>query len=71
MQPEPVNQLHQVTVQDFMQTVEGQIDPVVGHTALREVVGADLGAAVAGADQQTTAFGPFGPFRLLRLLVQA
>ena len=31
------------------QVVHGQVDPVVGHPALGEVVGADLGRAVAGA----------------------
>ncbi len=47
---EGIDQLLQVSLQDPLQPVEGQTDAVVGHPALREIVGPDTAAAVSGAD---------------------
>ncbi len=38
-----------IAVHDLIQLVNRQIDPVVGHTALREIVGPDFFRAVAGS----------------------
>src|SRR5689334_20193481 len=46
-----VGQLEKVPVDDCVDLVERQIDAVVGHPALRKVVGANALAAVAAADQ--------------------
>ena len=40
--------------------MQRQVDPVVGHPALREVIGADALAAVAGADHQFARARLFG-----------
>ncbi len=47
---EGVHDLVQASVQDLLEPVEGQPDPVVGDAALLEVVRADLLAAVAAPD---------------------
>ena len=44
-----INDLVQISVHDLIQIVDRQADAVVGAAILREVVGADLLAAVAGA----------------------
>ena len=44
-----VDQLVQIAVHDLGKIVHGQADAVIGAAVLREVVGADLFAAVAGA----------------------
>src|SRR5258706_9937101 len=43
--------LREVAVHDVLDLVEGQVDAVVGHASLREVVGADAVGAVPRADQ--------------------
>ena len=45
-----VDELVQLAHHDPVDLVQRQIDAVVGHAALREIVGADALAAVAGAD---------------------
>jgi hypothetical protein len=51
-----------LAVQHVVQIVYGQADPVVGDAALGKIVGPDLGAPVAGADE---AFPVPGDFFLL------
>src|SRR5205823_4615652 len=41
--PERFDQMVEIAVDHVGQVVDGDVDPVVGHPALREVVGADLG----------------------------
>ena len=57
-----VNQLLEIAVHDCVDLIECQLDPVVGHTSLREVVGTDLLGTVAGTDLAAA---------LLRLLILA
>ena len=46
---EAVEQLLHRAAHDGVQLVQREVDPMVGHAVLREVVGADALAAVAGA----------------------
>lgn len=46
-----VDQLVQIAVEIFFQAVQSQSDPVIGQTALREVIGANSFGAVAGSDR--------------------
>ena len=55
-----VDQLLEITVHDRIDLIECQLDPVVSHTSLREVVGTDLLGTVAGTDLAAA---------LLRLLI--
>ncbi len=48
---ERVDELVEVAVHDRVDLVEREVDAVVGHAALREIVGADALAAIAAADQ--------------------
>ena len=45
-----VDQLLEIAVHDGIDLIECQLDPVVCHTSLREVVGTDLLGAVTGTD---------------------
>src|SRR5262245_37407247 len=45
------DQLVHLAVEDALDLVQRQVDPVIGDAALREVVGADALGAVARADQ--------------------
>ena len=65
---ERIGQLFQITVHDEIQLVQRQVDAVVRHAALREIVGADALAAVARADQ-TLAGGGFLGLGLAQLHV--
>ena len=64
---ERVGEVVQVAVHDLLDLVQREVDAVVGHAALREVVGADAVGAVAGADEAL----PLGGLlrRLLALLL--
>src|SRR5690606_28551662 len=57
-----------VAGEHFGQLVQGQPDAVVGHPALREVVGPDALGAVAAADHRLPRRG-LGPVGLLALLL--
>src|SRR5918992_4156334 len=57
---EGLGELFELAVQDGLEVVGGQADPVVGYAALREVIGADLRRAVAAADLRE----PHGPLLL-------
>src|SRR5262245_65323873 len=46
------DQIVELAVHDALDLVEREVDAVVGHPALGEVVGADALRAVAGADQE-------------------
>src|SRR6185369_15670199 len=61
----------QITVDDFGQAIQGQIDAVVGNAALREIIGADALAAIAGADLQAARFGLRGGLLGALLVEQA
>ena len=52
--------LQRFAVEDLWQLVERQIDPMIGHPALREIVGADALGAVAAADLPAARSGAFG-----------
>src|SRR5688572_2006292 len=45
------DQLVNLTIHDLVDLVEGEVDAMVGHPPLREIVGADALGAVAAADQ--------------------
>src|SRR3982751_4770968 len=60
--------LRQVAVHDRVDLVQREIDAMVGHAALRKVVGADAIGAVARADE-ALALGSFLRLLLARLLV--
>src|SRR5579872_2707455 len=49
---ERLDELIQLPVHHLRELVEGELDAVVGHAALREVVGADALGAIAAADLQ-------------------
>jgi hypothetical protein len=59
-------QLVEVAVHDRVDLVEGQVDPMVRDTALREIVGPDPLGAVARPDQRLPfprfLFGARAPF---------
>src|SRR5205085_9344431 len=56
----------EIAVHDGRQVVHGQSDAVIGHAVVREVVGADLFAAVAAANHAFARRGELG-FALLAL----
>ena len=60
-----VEQRVEVAVEDLVEVVRLEVDPVIGDPVLREVVGADALAAVDGADLA----GPVGGRVGLRLLL--
>src|SRR5262249_3846897 len=64
------NQLVEPARDDAVQALEREIDAMVSHGVLREIVGADALAAVAGADEGAPLFGPLPVNRLLLPLVQ-
>ena len=47
----------ELTREHVLEFVECQVDTVIGHSALWEVVSSDFGAAIAGADHRTPALG--------------
>src|SRR3546814_1994261 len=47
-----VDQLVHLPLDDLGQAVERQVDPVVGHAPLREIIGADAFGAVARPDHR-------------------
>ena len=57
------DQFVEVAVEHGIETVERQIDAVVGDAALREIVGADALRAVAGADLTFAVCGNLGVLR--------
>src|ERR1700733_10950964 len=65
---ERAGEVAEVAVHDRVDLVQREVDAVVGHAALREVVGADAVRAVARADQALPLGGFLGG-RLARLLV--
>src|SRR5207245_1756360 len=50
--PQLGHQLVEIAVHDLVELVQGKIDPVIGDPVLREVVGANLGGPIAGADHR-------------------
>ena len=54
-----LDQFAQVAGDDGVELVQVQVDAVIGDAVLREIVGADAFAAVAGADQGAPLLGPF------------
>ena len=58
-----------VTSEEALQVVGGIADAMVGHTSLREVVGADLGTAVARRNQGLAAAGDVIDILLVFLVV--
>ena len=64
-----IGDFFQIAVHHKIQFVQGKVDAVVGHAALRVVVGADAFAAVAAADQGFAFGGFFGlGFAFLRVV---
>ena len=47
---ERVGELLEIALEDLVEPMNGQLDPMVGEPVLREVVGADLLGSVTGAD---------------------
>ena len=45
-----INNLLDITIHDLIQLIQSQIDTMVGHAALWEVVGTDLLGTVSGTD---------------------
>ena len=58
----------EVSLDDAVQAVQRQVDAVVGHPVLREIVGPDALAAVAGADQVAPGLAQFGGLGLTPLV---
>ena len=50
-------QFGQVAVEDLLQAVQSQLDPVVRYPALRKIVGPDLCAAIARAHLRPAVLG--------------
>src|SRR5262249_27625149 len=61
----------EVAVEDPIELVQGQVHPVIGHPALREVVGPDLLRAIARADHRSPVGSDLGLLLLLRPLEEA
>src|SRR5882724_359915 len=59
-QAERVHERLELPTQDVGQIVHREVDPVVGDPALGEIVSADLGGPVAGADHRAALAGPLG-----------
>src|SRR3989440_302734 len=68
---QPVDDLVEIALQDRGQAIQRQPDPVVGHAALAEVVGANPLAPLAGADLRLAVGGHGRLLLLLRALQQA
>ena len=51
-----INDFLDIPVHDLVQLVQGQVDTVVGHTTLREIVGTDLLGTVPGTDLASSGF---------------
>src|SRR5581483_11864444 len=68
---ESVDQLVEVALHHRRQPVQGEADPVVGDARLREVVGADALAPLAGAHLTPAVGGDGGGLLLLRALEAA
>src|SRR5688572_20101468 len=49
-EPQPLDELPQISVEHLLQRMGRVADPVIGHPALRIIVRADLRGAIAGAD---------------------
>lgn len=49
--------LIQRTGQNLVQFVDGQVDPVIGYSPLREIIGPDPFTAIAAADLAFTVLG--------------
>ena len=45
-----IDDLLDVSVHDLVQLIESQVDPVVGHTSLWEVIGTDLLGTISRTD---------------------
>src|SRR5207247_6039670 len=54
-----LKQFRQIARDDRVESIQVQIDAVIGDAVLREIVGANSLAAVAGADQAPPLLGPF------------
>jgi len=46
-----VDEFIDISIQYILEIVERHADPVIGNPTLGEIIGPDLGAAVAGADK--------------------
>lgn len=61
---ERVDHLVQIALHDLIQLIERQVDAMIGHSALREIVSPDTFAAIPAAD---LALAVSGAFRVRRL----
>src|SRR3954471_15598131 len=68
---ERTDQLVELAFQYLGQAVEGEVDAVIGHPALRVIVGADSLGTVAGADHRLARPRPLRGEPLALLLVEA
>ena len=50
--------VERLALENLVELVQGQIDPVIRDTALREIIGADAFRPVAGTDLVLAVFGP-------------
>src|SRR5262245_29896380 len=63
--PQRLNQFSHVPCDHRVERMHGQIDPVVSHAVLREVVSTDAVVATARADEPFARLGPFAVQLLL------
>ena len=61
----------QITAKELIEFVEGQIDAVVGDSALGEIIGPDTLGAITTSDLEAAGFGNFGVLPRLFLLHEA
>src|SRR3954469_22969971 len=65
------DQLVQLAFEDLGEAVEGEVDAVVGHPPLREIIGTDALGAVARSDHRLAHPGPLRGEPLALQLVKA
>ena len=68
---ERTDQAVEISRHDVVELVEREVDAVIGHAPLREIVGADAFGAVTAADQRTARFGFLGLLLLALRVEQA
>src|SRR5260370_725340 len=70
--PQGLDQLAEIAGDDGIELVEVQVNAVIRDAVLREIVRANALAAIAGANQRASLFGPFlVQFLLLHLVESA
>ena len=56
-----IDHIIEISLHDLFEAIKSQIDAMIGQSALREIVSANFGGAVAGRDHGTPLSGDLGP----------